>query len=184
LNGCKYNLWINDSTNFWLNADFISSSTALAVGDYPLAVNSTNIYGYRTEAVFTVMVRDTTPPTITHPSDLSHRVDDDTDYQLEWTMSDLSPLTFSLLRNGTEVTSYETPTTHIFFTTNIEDLVPGVYNYTMVAEDIWDNVATDMVLVTILPIPIMEVMLPWLIVGAAAIVVVIAIVIIMKKRRK
>jgi hypothetical protein len=130
------------------------------------------------------MVRDTTPPTITHPSDLSHRVDDDTDYQLEWTMSDLSPLTFSLLRNGTEVTSYETPTTHIFFTTNIEDLVPGVYNYTMVAEDIWDNVATDMVLVTILPIPIMEVMLPWLIVGAAAIVVVIAIVIIMKKRRK
>ena len=180
-----YNLWVNDSTNFSLNADFISSNTILAVGDYPLTVNATNIYGYRTEAVFTVMVRDTIPPTITHPSDLSYRADDDTDYQLQWTMSDLSPLTYMLLRNGTQVTSYDTPTTSIFFTTNIEDsLGPGVYNFTMVAEDIWGNVGTDMVLVTILPIPIMELMLPWLVVGAVVIVVVSVIIIIMRKRRK
>lgn len=180
-----YIVKVNDSINFFTGVPTISSSTTLAVGDYPLTVNVTNIYGYFTEAVFTVRVRDTTPPITTHPDDFSYRVDDETDYQLEWTLSDLSPLTFSLLRNGTEVTYYDTPTTLIFFTTNIDDsLGPGVYNYTMVADDIWGNVATDMVLVTIMPIPFMEVMLPWIIVGTVGVVVVIVTFIVMRKRRK
>ncbi|MHA1964910.1 MAG: right-handed parallel beta-helix repeat-containing protein [Candidatus Thorarchaeota archaeon] len=178
-----YDLWMNDSTNFWLDMEIIFSGTTLDVGDYPLAVNATNIYGYLTEAIFTVIVRDTTPPTMTHPDDFSYRVDDDTEYELQWTLSDLSPLTFILLRNGTEVTSYDVPITPIFFTTNIGNIRPGVYNFTMVAEDIWGNVATDMVLVTILPIPFLEVMLPWLIVGIVAVVIVFVIVIILRKRR-
>ena len=179
-----YTIQVNDSTYFWTGVPTLSSSTTLAVGDYPLTVNVTNLYGYFTEAIFTVRVRDTTPPIITHPDDFSYRVDDETDHQLEWSLQDLSPLTFTLLRNGTEVTSFDTPTTPIFFTTNIDNVLrPGVYNYTIVAEDIWGNVATDMVLVTILPIPFLETMLPWLIVGIVAIVVVAVIVVILKKRR-
>ena len=121
---------------------------------------------------------------MTHPSDFTYREDEDPDYLLEWTLSDLSPLTFTLLRNGNEVTSYDVPTTPIFFSTNIEEsLRPGVYNYTMVAEDIWGNVATDMVLITILPVPLLEVLLPWLIIGIVALVVLILIVVILKKRK-
>jgi parallel beta-helix repeat protein len=177
-----YDLWMNDSTNFLLDNEIITSSSTIAVGDYHLAANATNIYGYLTEAIFTVIVRDTTPPTMTHPQDLTYRVDDDTEYELQWTMSDLSPLTFILLRNGTEVTSYDEPITPIFFTTNIGNLVPGVYNYTMVAEDIWGNVATDMLLVTITPIPFLEAMLPWLIVITVVAVIVIVVVVLLRKQ--
>ncbi len=178
-----YDLWMNDSINFWVDIDTIVSGITLAVGDYPLTVNATNIYGYRTEAIFTVIVRDTTPPTLTHPQDLSYRVDDETEYQLEWTMSDLSSLTFVLLRNGTEVTSNDQPMNPVFFTTNIGNRHPGVYNFTMVAEDIWGNVATDMVLVTVLPIPFLEVMLPWLIVITVVAVVLIVIFVLLRKRK-
>ena len=179
-----YTMRVNDSAVFWVSTPNIGSSSTLDVGDYPLEVNVTNIYGYLTEAVFTVIVRDTIAPTITHPVDLAYRVDDETDYQLEWTLSDLSTLTFVLLRNGSEITSYDIPTSPIFFTTNIDDdLAPGVYNFTIVAEDIWGNVATDMVLVAIQPIPLMEVLLPWLIVGAVAVVVILVIVVVLKKRK-
>jgi parallel beta-helix repeat protein len=177
-------LWVNDSLNFWESTGTIGSSTILAVGDYPLSVNATNIYGYMTEAVFTVIVRDTTPPTLTHPDDISYRVDDDTDHQLEWTLSDLSPLTFVLLRNGTEVTSFDTPTTPIYFTNHIgDDLAPGVYNYTIVAEDIWGNMASDMVLVTVSPLPFLEILLPWAILGVVAVVIVVVIVFLLRKRK-
>lgn len=179
-----YTMRVNDSAVFWVSATNISSSSTLDVGDYPLEVNVTNIYGYLTEAVFTVIVRDTIAPTITHPVDLAYRVDDETDHQLEWTLSDLSTLTFVLLRNGSEITSYDIPTSPIFFTTNIDDdSAPGVYNFTIVAEDIWGNVATDMVLVTIQPIPLVEVLLPWLIVGSVAVVVILVIVVVLKKRK-
>ncbi|MGY5855631.1 MAG: right-handed parallel beta-helix repeat-containing protein [Candidatus Thorarchaeota archaeon] len=179
-----YNLWVNDSNNFWLGTGTIGSSTTLDVDDYPLLVKAINIYGYLTEAIFTVLVRDTTPPTMTHPDDFSYRVDSDNDYQLEWTLSDLSLLTFMLLRNGSEVASHDIPASPIFFTTNIEDsLSPGVYNFTMVAEDVWGNVATDMVLVTIQPIPLAEVLLPWLIFGTIAVVVILVIVVVLKKRK-
>jgi hypothetical protein len=100
---------------------------------------------------------------MTHPQDLTYRVDDDTEYELQWTMSE--------------------PITPIFFTTNIGNLVPGVYNYTMVAEDIWGNVATDMLLVTITPIPFLEAMLPWLIVIPVVAVIVIVVVVLLRKRR-
>ncbi|MFW9837120.1 MAG: nitrous oxide reductase family maturation protein NosD [Candidatus Thorarchaeota archaeon] len=178
-----YDLRLNESTLFWVIMYTIGSSNRLDVGDYPLEVNVTNIYGYYTEAIFTVFVRDTTPPTTTHPDDLSYRVDDETNYLLEWTLSDLSTLTFVLLRNGSEVTSYDIPTSPIFFSTNIEDLPPGVYNYTIVAEDIWGNIATDMVLVTIQPIPFLEVLIPWLIISAVAIGVVLVTAILLRKRR-
>lgn len=178
-----YDLWMNDSINFWLNVETVVSGTTLAVGDYPLAVNATNIYGYLTEAIFTVIVRDTTPPSMTQPSDFTFREDEDPDYMLEWIISDLSPLTFILLRDGIEITSYDVPTTPIFFSSNLENRGPGVYNYTMIAEDIWGNVATDMVLITITPIPFLEVMLPWLIFGSVAVVMVIVIVAILRTRR-
>jgi len=179
-----YIVKVNDSTNFWTGVPTLSSSTTLVVGDYPLLVNVTNIYGYYTEAVFTVHVRDTTPPTLNHVEDFSYRVGDAMYYNLEWSIYDLSPMTFSLLRNGTEVNYDDYPRTPLFFTHHFDDsLGPGVYNFTMIVEDIWGNVATDMVMVTILPIPFIEVMLPWLIVSSVAIVVVIVTVVLLRKRR-
>lgn len=178
-----YDVWINNSMNFYLDEEVISSRITLPVGDYPLRANATNIYGYRTDAIFTVMVRDTTPPTITHPDDITV-IEGNEGPQLEWTLSDLSSLTYSLLRNGTEISSSDVPTITVYFSTTLETYTPGVYNYTMVGVDIWGNVVTDTVLATILPIPFMEAMLPWLIVGVVGVVLVVVIVIIIRKTRK
>lgn len=179
-----HTIWINDTTTFSLNNALITSRTTLEIGDYPLTARTVNIYGYKTEAEFVVQVRDTIPPTITHPDDISYRVDDTTTHEIQWTASDLSPLSYTILRNGTELTSSPTTSTAWFLSITVEDLPPGVYNYTVVAVDVSGNVATDLVLVTILPIPFMEVMLPWFIAGAVGIVAVIVLVIIVKKWKK
>jgi parallel beta-helix repeat protein len=177
-----YAFQVNDSTNFWTGVPTLSSKTALAVGDYPLTVNVTNIYGYFTEAIFTVFVRDTTPPIISEPDDLSFGVGEE--YQtIEWIAQDLSSLSYVVLRNGSEVTSDSTTQTSVHFSMILESYQAGIFNYTMVVTDVYGNMASDMVLVTIQPTPFLEVMLPWLIVGSVAVVIVIVIVVILRKRR-
>ena len=178
-----YNVWMNDSMNFYLDAEVITSKTALSIGDYPLRAAATNIYGYRADAAFTVIVRDTTPPTITHPDDITVTVNDEGP-QLGWTISDLSPLNYVLLRNGTEISSSTVPTTAVYYSTNVETHAPDVYNYTMMGIDIWGNVVFDTVIVKILAIPSLDAMLPLLIVSAIGILAVLALIIAFRKRMK
>jgi parallel beta-helix repeat protein len=178
-----YVVCVNDTTNFWTGVPTIASSTTLAVGDYPLLVNVTNIYGYCTEAIFTVFVRDTTPPFITSPDDFSFMVGEE--YQtIEWHAQDLSPLSYVVLRNGSEVSSYSSTLTSIHFSMILENYQAGIFNYTMVVTDASGNEVFDTVIVTIMPRPFLEVMLPWLIAGALGIVVVIVLVVMIGKRRK
>jgi parallel beta-helix repeat protein len=179
-----HQLSVDDSVNFAIDTgDTIISRTTLDVGVYPLQVVATNIYGFSTVDAFTLTVADTTPPTVTEEEDVEFLEGESGDYELQWTLSDLSPLNFRLLRNGTEVTSSSTPTTAVYFSRTIEDLPPGVYNYTMVAIDIWDNMASDTVMVTVLPIPILDTLLPLLFAGVIAVVVVILSFVVFRKRR-
>jgi parallel beta-helix repeat protein len=179
-----HQLTVDDVGNFAVDiADTIISRTTPEVGIYPVQVVATNIYGFTAVGDFTLTVADTTPPTVTEAEDLRFLEGEGADYELQWTLSDLSPLNFILYRNGTEVTSSSTPTTAVYFSTTIEDLPAGVYNYTIVATDIWDNVAADTAIVTILPTPFLDALLPWLVVGAAAVVVVIASFVIFRKRK-
>jgi parallel beta-helix repeat protein len=178
-----YLVCVNDTTNFWTGVPTLSSSIILAVGDYPLLVNVTNIYGYFTEAIFTVFVRDTTPPIITSPDDFSFIVGEE--YQtIEWDAQDLSPLSYVVLRNGSEVSSYSSTQTSIHFSMILESYQAGIFNYTMVVTDASGNAVSDTVIVTIMPRPFLEVMLPWLIAGAVGFGVVIVLVIIFRKQRK
>jgi len=178
-----YTFLVNDTTNFLTGVPTLSTFTTLAVGDYPLLVNVTNIYGYFTEAIFTVFVRDTTPPIITSPDDFSFRVGEE--YQtIVWDAQDLSPLSYVVLRNGSEVYSYSTTLTSIHFSMTLESYQAGIFNYTMVVTDAYGNAVSDTVIVTILPRPFLEVMLPWFIAGAVGFGVVIVLVVIFRKRRK
>ncbi len=179
-----YQLSVDDVANFAVDTgDTIISRTTPEVGIYPVQTVATNIYGFATVSAFTLTVADTTPPTVTDAEDIEFLEGEGGDYELQWTLSDLSPLNFVLLRNGTEVISSSEPTTAVYYSTAVEDLPPGVYNYTIVATDIWDNVAFDTALVTILPVPVLDALLPWLIVGAAAVVVVIVSFAVFRKRK-
>ena len=59
----------------------------------------------------------------------------------------------------------------------------GVHNFTIVAVDAEGNMATDTVLVTVLPIPFLEAMLPILILGLAGVAVVVVILVLLRKRK-
>ncbi|MFW9887539.1 MAG: nitrous oxide reductase family maturation protein NosD [Candidatus Thorarchaeota archaeon] len=179
-----YQLSVDDYVNFAVDTDdTIVSRTSPEVGIYPVKVIATNIYGFTTVGTFTLTVADTTPPTVTDAEDISFLEGEGGDYELQWTLSDLSPLNFVLLKNDSEVTSSTEPTTAVYFSTTIEDLAPGVYNYTIVATDIWDNMAYDTVIVTVLPIPLLDTLLPWLILSAAAVVIIIVSIVIFKRRK-
>jgi hypothetical protein len=142
----------------------------------------TNVYGYFTEAIFTVFVRDTTPPIITGPDDFSFRVGEE--YQtIEWNAQDLSPLSYVVLRDGAEITSDSSTQTSVHFSMILENYQAGIFNYTIVVMDAYGNAVSDTVIVTIMPRPFLEVMLPWLLVGSVGVVVVIVIVVLIRKRR-
>ncbi|MHA3964811.1 MAG: right-handed parallel beta-helix repeat-containing protein [Candidatus Thorarchaeota archaeon SMTZ1-45] len=178
-----YELSVDDHVNFAVGYDdTIISRIPLPVGVYPLWVVATNIYGYATEGTFMLTVEDTTPPLITSPEDITHTQGEGY-YEIAWTMSDLSTISFRVLLDGTELTSGGVTTTSVYFTMTLEDKDPGVYNYTMVAEDIWGNIAIDTVIVMVLPIPFIEVMFPWM-VGGAVIVISIVVIVFFLKRRK
>jgi len=177
-----YDIWINDSMNFFLDSDTIASRTTLPIEDYPLTARVTNIYGYKAEAIFTAIVRDTTSPTITHPEDLTYRVDD-SGHSINWTAFDLTPIGYTIHRNGTELTSSSITSLSWFVSISIENLPAGVYNYTLVATDTSGNMAYDIVLVTILPTPLTEILLPWLVVTSAALAITIIIVLLIKRRK-
>ncbi|MFW9833885.1 MAG: nitrous oxide reductase family maturation protein NosD [Candidatus Thorarchaeota archaeon] len=176
-----YVVCVNDTTNFWTGILTLSSIPTLPVGDYPLLVNVTNIYGYYTEAIFTVFVQDTTPPFVTSPADLSFMVGEE--YQtIEWHAQDLSPLSYVVLRDGSEVSSYSTSLNSIHFSMTLESYQAGIFNYTIVVTDAYGNAVFDTVIVTIMPRPFFEVMLPWLIVGVIAVVMLTVTFIFLRKR--
>ena len=67
---------------------------------------------------------------------------------ITWVLSDNSPTTYSLLKNGRVIVtkSYQSGES---VTTNLDSLSPGMYNYTLVAYDELGNSSTKSVFVTI-----------------------------------
>ncbi len=178
-----FELWVNDSAAFAIDVnETIVSPSVLPVGVYPLEVRAINIYGYAAKGVFTLLVQDTTPPTVNSPDDITY-TSGEPGALIEWSISDLSYLSYRVLRNGTEVDSSGITLTAYQVTISVEYLDPGVHNFTIVAVDAEGNIATDTVLVTVLPIPFLEAMLPFLILGLAGVAVVVVILVLLRKRK-
>jgi parallel beta-helix repeat protein len=179
-----YHLSVDDFVNFAVDTgDTIISRTTPEVGIYPVQVTATNIYGFATRDSFILTIADTRPPTfVTVAEDIEILEGERSDNKLQWTIADLSPLNFVLFRNGTEAISSSTPALRVWLLESVENLPPGVYNYTVVATDIWDNTASDTAIVTILPRPSLDSLLPWLIVGIETVVLAIVLITFFRKR--
>lgn len=186
-----FDLSVSDSTNFAVHGPSAADHTRryvitnvpnLPVNSYPLAVKATNIYGFITEGSFTLSVVDTTPPVIEGPVDISYTKGESLP-SIHWLATDLSNISYIVLLDGSELTSYDAISTSISFTMILEDKEPGLYNYTMVVEDESGNVAVDTVMVTVHPVPLLEALLPFLIVGAVAIIVILVAFVAFRRRR-
>ncbi|MHA2100771.1 MAG: hypothetical protein ACW99A_19035, partial [Candidatus Kariarchaeaceae archaeon] len=135
----------------WTNAGVITINVdGLVVGiyNYTIMVNdaSTN---QNTDIVYVTVVTDTVSPIFfITPVDLQYS-EGNTGNTLSWNTTDSSPGTFEVYRNGTSTGDSGSWTNEDFITINIDGLLKGTYNYTIVVSDLSDNQISDTVIVTV-----------------------------------
>jgi len=101
--------------------------------------------------VDTVMVTvnsDTTPPVVTHPTDIEYS-EDDTGHAITWNPSDLLPVSYQILLDDVVIKSGQWNSSAETVTIIVDGLGLGEYNYTFVVTDVGGNSAIDTVMVTV-----------------------------------
>jgi hypothetical protein len=136
-------------TDDWSDgADIIYLLEDLAYGIYNFTIvvmdDSLNI---NRDWVF-VTVADYTPPELDHPDDLSYS-EGTTGHIITWNASDLHPVSYRILRNGTEIKVGLWNETVELISYSVDGYGIGVFNFTIVVEDIDGNWASDVVIVTV-----------------------------------
>jgi len=94
-----------------------------------------------------VTVVDTTVPVLSSPVDITYE-ESTTGHKIIWTAADTNPDTYLVYKDGVEVDSGSW-TSSVSITINVDSLTISSYNYTIVVLDVYDNSATDMVIVTV-----------------------------------
>ena len=95
----------------------------------------------------TIFVRDTTIPTLITSNDIAYE-QDTTDHNIAWIAIDLCPATYIVFKDDLEVASGNW-TSNSSITINIDGLLIGSYNYTIVVFDTSGNSVSDTVIVTV-----------------------------------
>ncbi|MBS3795816.1 MAG: hypothetical protein KGY80_13005, partial [Candidatus Thorarchaeota archaeon] len=122
------------------------SVDGLAIGAYNYTLVVYDGSGNSASDTVIVTVVDSTPPVIGSPADVEYELGS-TEHNITWSGSDEHPESYELLRNGTAIDSGDWSGSEIV--QSIDDLAVGVYNYTLVLIDEYDNTATDTVMVTV-----------------------------------
>ncbi|MFQ5832796.1 MAG: hypothetical protein ACE5H4_08855, partial [Candidatus Thorarchaeota archaeon] len=87
-------------------------------------------------------------PTLDAPLDIVYN-EGDTGISIDWSPSDLHPVSYEIFRDGILVRSGAWNSSSEVITISVSGLVVGQYNFTIVVYDIGSNSATDMVLVSV-----------------------------------
>ncbi|MHA2364251.1 MAG: Heimdall-CTERM domain-containing surface protein [Candidatus Hodarchaeales archaeon] len=152
-----YNVTLNGMTSLmndtlWIDGTIVTVSIdGLSVGTHYVIIMMNDTLGY--EQYDLVWITVLPPgPTIDSPNDLAF-IFGSTGFYINWTASDNSPNSFTVLRNGTEVASgvWES---NIPINISIGALPLGVYNYTIIATDTDGLSSSDTVFVTVTDEPV------------------------------
>ncbi len=95
-----------------------------------------------------VYVEDHNAPTVDHPADISYVVGE-TGHSIQWSATDNHPDHYSLYRNGTHLETHAWNGSPV--TIDVDGLLAGTYNYTIVFYDESGNSVSDTVIVTVTP---------------------------------
>ena len=95
-----------------------------------------------------VTVTDITPPVLDHPDDLDYS-EGTTGNTITWSASDLHPVSYRILLDGDEIKVGLWNLTVESISYSVDGYGVGVYNFTVVVEDIDGNWASDVVIVTV-----------------------------------
>ncbi|MCD4845030.1 MAG: PGF-pre-PGF domain-containing protein, partial [Methanosarcinales archaeon] len=123
----------------------IEDTLSSDVWNYTIFANDTS--GNTTSDQVNITVQDTTPPSITGPS--NHLIEQNATGHIIWEIIDANPDAYRILRDGIQIeptTLYQngdTITADIFTTTR------GIYNYTIIANDTLEHTASNQVIITV-----------------------------------
>jgi len=116
-------------------------------GVYTYILTCLDLYSNMASHTAIVIVDDTTPPVIVGPADLTYEAGV-MGHALSWSFLDLYPDSYSVLRDGVEIASGAWTGLEVII--GVDLLNPGLYSYTFVALDSYDNSAVDTAWVTVL----------------------------------
>ncbi|XOB42778.1 MAG: NosD domain-containing protein [Candidatus Nealsonbacteria bacterium] len=139
----------------WNFGDSLANSTVQSPvhqftvpGKYTVILTVTDIDGDVSVSVpVVIVVRDTIPPVLDSPDDITYK-QGTTNHNITWFVTDDNPHTYTIYRNDIEITS-GVWTSGIPITINVDGLLSGSYDYTIVVRDLLGNSATDTVIVTV-----------------------------------
>jgi len=144
-----YSISQNDSvveSGEWDGADILISLDGLALGVHVFTVFANDTSGHSSTDTVTIEVVDTTNPEIDSPIDITY-LEGVTGATVTWSPSDLNPSTHTIYRDGIIIRTG--PWDGLHLTVNVDGLLTGVHNFTLVVEDTSGNSAKDTVLVTV-----------------------------------
>ncbi|MBY8996321.1 MAG: hypothetical protein KGD60_01220 [Candidatus Thorarchaeota archaeon] len=121
---------------------------SLSYGDYNYTISVLDVGGNLVSDEVEVFVLDGTPPVLDSPADIQYE-QLTTGNGITWNPSDINPISYSIIRNGTVVNSGGWIGSSIFIL--VDWLIPGSYNFTIIVTDIDGNSASDTVMVIVTP---------------------------------
>ncbi|MHA1419351.1 MAG: hypothetical protein ACTSVO_06515 [Candidatus Heimdallarchaeaceae archaeon] len=148
-----YILYRNDDVIYadnWIKDAFVSVNVDYLVeGIYNYTLVATDSFGNRafSTIIVTVIAFDTTEPVILTTGDVTY-TDGTLENYINWTISDESSGTYELYRNGVLIQNDDWLNDELI-SVNVDYLVEGIYNYTLVATDSYGNQAISTVFVVV-----------------------------------
>jgi parallel beta-helix repeat protein len=126
-------------------SDIQQSVDGLSYGQYNISVYTIDFFGNTANDSVFVTVRDLANPIIINPFDVTYSEGSHNNI-ITWTAMDNNPGIYYVFRNGTQI-STNTWVSGVPITQNIDGLSVGVYNYTIIILDQFNNLNSDTVLV-------------------------------------
>jgi len=119
----------------------------LTVGSYNYTINVTYSLGDSISDTVIVFIEDITAPIVDNPANITYE-EHTTGHNISWTATDNNPGFYVIYMNEIETDSGSW-TSGVPITINVDGLAIGSYNYTIVVSDVYDNSATDTVIVIV-----------------------------------
>ena len=135
------------SGNWTSNSPITVNVDGLLIGSYDYTIIVSDISGNFARDTVIVTVEDTTAPVLNSPQDISYE-QSTTGYNITWTVVDANPNACIIYRNGIEIAS-GVWSSAIPITINVDGLLIGSYDYTIVVSDMYGNSISDTVIVTV-----------------------------------
>ncbi|MCY3414927.1 MAG: BspA family leucine-rich repeat surface protein [Candidatus Heimdallarchaeota archaeon] len=133
------------SNTLWINGSVSVDIDNLDVGSYELIIYLYDTTDNVVIDVLTISVVDTITPEVSSPENVYYE-QTTTGNTISWTVSDLNPHKYKIIKNGTIYNSTNSWTSGVV-STSIDELTVGVYNFTIYLNDTSGNYAVDTVLV-------------------------------------